>query len=213
MQESASHLAAQVMLTLKGCPEVAALVGLRKAFSTLCRETGCWRHSMEWVVSGSESVRSGEVRTEVETSRLIPFVAGIDRIIRCEVMADGGTQWADVAVDGLRLELGATVYLVAPTGTFEDGDSLRVEVSLYPGATGNGIEDIPLSLVDTLSDVAVPRASAWLAGQSGRPWADMEAKAILERDERNARRDLLRKLTMGFAEQPDRNIPHEMVEG
>ena len=131
--------------------------------------------------------------------------------------ADGSgddTKWVEIPSGVVQLLRGEKhPSLEFPSGTIETGDDVRLELALYPSAMEGQGDGFPEDLLNLCAGTVVPMAAAWLAGQPGRPWMDMDAKMLLEREAGDARRQLLRNLNLGGADRPDRVAVAGIIDG
>ncbi len=216
MINRADDLVPMVMLSLKGCPKETAMYGIRRAISTVCRETNCWRGSISFVVSGL-------VETPHNVSVKIPdsamtVDASISRIVGMLIEKsdgdDGFEESKVVSIGGYSMDRGDDNTLVFQNWVdVENGDRLTLDVVFYPPEIGTTLTDIPIGVLHQCAESAVHLATAILAGTPGRTWSDAGHSQLEMFEYRKAKRLLMFEIGQGNVDAFAESRMIGLVEG
>ncbi|MBQ9345458.1 MAG: hypothetical protein IJT88_09625 [Kiritimatiellae bacterium] len=168
-----------VRARLRGIPEPAARVHVRRALAEVCRDTKAWTCDLTATVpDGQEAPARGPA---LLTLSEIPFDADIFALLGVEGVTPRGSVMP-LPAEAFRLR---GPVLEDPRSLSRGYSSVRVRVALVPRLAGRILEEAPEPLLNRISDLVTELATAYAAGETRMPWADPQlAQASLWRYQR-----------------------------
>lgn len=168
-----------VRARLRGIPENAVRVHVRRALAEVCRDTKAFVFDLTATPpDGQEAPARAPV---LLTLSEIPFDADILALLGVEGVTPGGSVMP-LPAEAFRLR---GPVLEDPRSLSRGYSSVRVRVALVPRMAGRILEEIPDGLMASLSDLVTELATAFAAGETRMPWADPQlAQASLWRYQR-----------------------------
>lgn len=160
-----SEIVELVRARLRGIPEPAARVHVRRALSEVCRDTKAFVCVLTATVPDGPEAPARVPALELSE---IPFDAGILAVLGVEGVSKGGSVMP-LPAEAFRLR---GRFLEDPRSLSRGFSSVRVRVALVPRLAGRILDELPDGLMDRIGDLVTELATAYAAGEARMPWAD-----------------------------------------
>jgi hypothetical protein len=197
MMNRVNDLIPMVIISLKGCPEDVAMYGIRRALSTVCRETGCWRGSISFVAGTIVSDDNGKEVDIPESANAVDASVSKAIAVYIEKMKSAG-----VYEDKRQIPLHACSIYRGDQNTItfaefvdiDAGDRVTIDAYLFPSEIGSLLNDFPINVLYQCAECTVHLAVSILASMPERTWSSALLSQTEQFEYRRAKRILLVEL-------------------